>query len=218
MHGVVVVWIFACVCLVSACSSSWYVLYSFVWFFFGFLSKSQRVLRRGMYYIHLCGFSLGSWALVWPRAGSLGSAYVRIQLNSKFNYKTKRPHNRVHALVQILLHSDVFIHAWTKSFGMNKRAFAKSEKKKGRRVRTKKLPFCAWTVRLCLPHQWPLVAIHHPKRKRNTCLELYGCVVPSDPILELVVFFLSQILESNRYSICSFPYLLPCDAIVSAVV
>ena len=39
-----------------------------------------------MYYICLCGFPLGSWALLWPRAGSLGSAYVRIQFNSIQNY------------------------------------------------------------------------------------------------------------------------------------
>ena len=37
-HGVAVVWISACVCLVSACSSSWYVLYLFVRFSFGLLS------------------------------------------------------------------------------------------------------------------------------------------------------------------------------------
>ena len=42
----------------------------------------RLVTRRGMYYIYLCGFPLGSWALVWRRAGSLRSAYVRIQFNS----------------------------------------------------------------------------------------------------------------------------------------
>ena len=38
-HGVVVEWISTCVwCLVSTCSSSWYVLYFFVWFSFMFMS------------------------------------------------------------------------------------------------------------------------------------------------------------------------------------
>ena len=36
-------------------------------------------LRRGISYIYLCGFPLGSWALVWPRGGSLRSANVTIQ-------------------------------------------------------------------------------------------------------------------------------------------
>ena len=55
----------ACVwCLVSGCSSSWYVLYL------------------------LCGFPLGSWALAWPRAGSLRSAYVWIQsINQSINIR-----------------------------------------------------------------------------------------------------------------------------------
>ena len=47
----------------------------------------------------------------------------------------------VYALVEIFLHSEFFTHAWTKSFGMNKRLSARSEKEKKPRVRTKKLPF-----------------------------------------------------------------------------
>ena len=35
-----------------------------------------------MYYIYLCGFPLGSWALVWPRAGVLRSACVKIHQSS----------------------------------------------------------------------------------------------------------------------------------------
>ena len=68
--------------------------------------------------------------------------------------------------------------------------------------------------------QWPVVvAIHQPKRKRSTCLVLHGCALFPEPILELVDVFFSQILESNMYSICSFPHLLPpIDAIASAVV
>ena len=46
--------------------------------------------------------------------------------------------SRVYALVEIFLHSEIFTHAWTKSFGMNKRPSARSEKERGRRVRTKK--------------------------------------------------------------------------------
>ena len=50
-------------------------------------------------------------------------------------------HNRVYALVKIFLHSEIFTHAWTKSFGMKERPSARSEKEKKPRVRTKKFPF-----------------------------------------------------------------------------
>ena len=55
-HGVAVVWISACVCLVSACSSSWYVLYLFVRFSFGLLSTC--VTTGWIFEISLCEDSI----------------------------------------------------------------------------------------------------------------------------------------------------------------
>jgi len=56
-HGVVVEWISACVwCLVSACSSSWYVLYLFVRFSFGLLSTC--VTTGWIFEISLCENSI----------------------------------------------------------------------------------------------------------------------------------------------------------------
>ena len=46
---------------------------------------TSGVLRRGMYYIYLCGSPLGPWALLWPRAGWLRSAFVRIKLSLFFS-------------------------------------------------------------------------------------------------------------------------------------
>ena len=55
-HGVVVEWISAYVCLVSACSSSWYVLYLFVRFSFGLLSTC--VTTGWIFEISLCKNSI----------------------------------------------------------------------------------------------------------------------------------------------------------------
>ena len=56
-HGVVVKWTSACLwCLFSACSSSWYVLYLFVWFSFGLLST--RVTTGWIFEISLCEDSI----------------------------------------------------------------------------------------------------------------------------------------------------------------
>ena len=98
----------------------------------------------------------------------------------------------VYALVEIFLHSEFFTHAWTKSFGMNKRLSARPENEKKPRVRTKKLPFVPG-LSVCASHQWLVVAIHQPKRKRSTCVVLHGCALFPEPILELVDFcFLSD--------------------------
>ena len=55
-HGIVVEWISACVCLVLACSSSWYVLYLFVRFSFGLLSTC--VTNGWIFEISLCENSI----------------------------------------------------------------------------------------------------------------------------------------------------------------
>ena len=103
---------------------------------------------------------------------------------------------------------------------MNKRAFARSEKEKSEEFELSIVNICAWTVRLCLPRQWPVIAIYKPKRKRSTCVVLCGCALFPESILELVDFcFLSDFRIEQRYSICNFPYLLPLiDAMASAVV
>ena len=75
-----------CVCLVSACSSSWYVLYLFVRLSFGLLSTS-----------------------VLLRAGSLTSAYVRIQssinhnLTSTYTQLSMEATNQSRAKLHLLL-------------------------------------------------------------------------------------------------------------------
>ena len=65
----------------------------------------QVALRRSC-------FPLGSWALVWPRAGSLRSAYVRIQFNSLQYSKSTRDMRQKWTLhrqaVEILVRSTLF--------------------------------------------------------------------------------------------------------------
>ena len=62
-----------------------------------------------------------------------------------------------------------------------------------KRIKSQEFELRSLFVRLCLQHQWPVVAIHQPKRKRSTCVVLYGCALFPEPILELVDFcFLSD--------------------------
>ena len=49
-----------------------FILRSIIFFPGTFIRSTSRVHN-------LCGFPLSSWALVWPRVGSLRSAYMRIQ-------------------------------------------------------------------------------------------------------------------------------------------
>ena len=106
-----------------------------------------------------------------------------------------------------------------KSFGMNKRLSARSENEKNPRVRTKKFPF-ALGLSVCAYHTNGR-QLRFVNQNANGVLVQCCTVVPCslNRYQNKQIFVFSQILESNRYSICSFPYLLPpIDDMSSAVV